>query len=386
MRTKILATQTATPWLERGTDGGREIEQIELESFPFTLGRNEACDYQIQSSRVSREHAEISRTAGGFSVRDCGSTNGTFVNGQKIQETRLCAGDLLAIADVEFTFRCPSEEVITKTVTQVMGGASGVETAGHAENDDVRELIYSVRRLHESLLHRAARNRFQAVIDLHDGQIVGYEAQQRPLAGASETTVATRTLQVVDCRLTERSHQMHRQLAAEQAAQASRGTLLFLPLQPAEVGADSLPATLARLQGLVGEKRIVAGIPDSAVVDIPFFRDFLARLRELNLEVAYDGFSGGAHQVKAQLEFAPNYLKLAPALARGVDRSSQRQQQIRALVQAAAEVGAELIATGVHSENEAQMCRELGCRFAQGDHYGRPQTIDWPMDGWGLSL
>jgi EAL domain-containing protein (putative c-di-GMP-specific phosphodiesterase class I) len=127
----------------------------------------------------------------------------------------------------------------------------------------------------------------------------------------------------------------------------------------------------------------VADIPDSAVVDIPFFRDFLGRLKELQIGVAYDGFAGSAHQLQAREALAPDYVKLAPALVRGVDKSTQRQEQVRALAAAAAATGAKLIAVGVHSENEARTCHDLGCRLAQGDHFGRPQTIDWPIEGFG---
>jgi EAL domain-containing protein (putative c-di-GMP-specific phosphodiesterase class I) len=42
----------------------------------------------------------------------------------------------------------------------------------------------------------------------------------------------------------------------------------------------------------------------------------------------------------------------------------------------------QLIAVGVHSENEARACREIGCRLAQGDHFGHAQTIDWPVEGF----
>jgi EAL domain-containing protein (putative c-di-GMP-specific phosphodiesterase class I) len=72
-------------------------------------------------------------------------------------------------------------------------------------------------------------------------------------------------------------------------------------------------------------------------------------------------------------------------LARGVDRSTQRQQQIQALVEASRDIGVQLIADGVHTENEAQMCASLGCKFGQGDHFGRAQTIDWPIEGFVAS-
>ena len=60
---------TAVAWLERDIPG-KEPERSELSRLPFTLGRNESCDYQIMSSRVSREHAEIVREGGVLIVRD----------------------------------------------------------------------------------------------------------------------------------------------------------------------------------------------------------------------------------------------------------------------------------------------------------------------------
>ena len=379
MRTKILPGATSTlPWLQRETPG-KEPELIELNDFPFTLGRNESCDFQILSSRVSREHAEIVRDGASFRLRDLKSTNGTFNNGQRIDEVRLNDGDLIVIADVEFVFHRGNDSAAArKTVTQVMEGGREQNTS---EEDAFRELIYAVRAHQETLLHRATRSRFQPIVDLADSRCVGYEAIHRAPRG-EEPTPAQRLLEATDCRLTERMSHLHRMVAAEHVAKMTEGTMLFVNLQPAEVGADSIPDSLRRLAQLAGGKQIVAEIPDSAVVDIPYFRDFRHKLRELGVGVAYDGFAGSPHQIKAQREFAPDYLKLAPVLARGVDRSTQRQQQIQALVEAAREIGVNLIADGVHTENEAQTCASIGCKYGQGDHFGKAQTIDWPVEGF----
>ena len=381
MRTNFLTANAATAlaWLERDIPG-KEPERIEIERYPFTLGRNESCDYQILSSRVSREHAEIVHEGAAFRVRDLKSTNGTFVNGERIEERRLADGDLVVIADVHFSFRSSRDEGVRKTVTQVMDRH---ESAGDREDDAAGDLIHTVRRLHETLLHRATRNRFQPVFDLSENRCVGYEALPRPqLPG--ETSPTRQVLDATDCRLTERMSQLHRLVAAEHVAKLPNAALLFVNLQPAEVGADRLPQALQRLALLAGGKKIVAEIPDSAVVDIPYFRDFRAKLRELGIGVAYDGFAGSPNQIKAQAEFAPDYLKLAPALIRGIDKSTQRQQQVKALVEAATELKVQLIAVGVHSENEARSTRDIGCRLAQGEHFGHPQTIDWPIEGFSL--
>jgi EAL domain-containing protein (putative c-di-GMP-specific phosphodiesterase class I) len=377
MRTKILLPETKqAPFLERVGGAG---EPIVLEKFPFTLGRNESCDYQVPSTRVSREHAAISKDGRHYRIKDLGSTNGTLVNGKKVAEALLSDGDLLTFADAEFCFRTPSSESARVTVTHVMDGGTS-STSDNDLNSEARaakEFIVAVRALQEGLLHRALRTRFQPVVELSTGQPIGYEAIRRVENYGGELPAGERVLQGVDCRLTERWHQLHRLLAAEQAAEAAGANYLFLSLQPAEVGADGLPETLAQLQGRLSGKKLIAEIPHSTVVDIPFFRDFLSRLRELNLGVCYAGFSSGHSQVRAHEQFAPDYLQLAPSLARGVDRSSQRQQQIKALVEAAVAAGSQIIVTGVHSENEAQTCRELGCQLAQGDHYGRPQTMQW---------
>ncbi|MDX1946972.1 MAG: EAL domain-containing protein [Pirellulaceae bacterium] len=378
MRTKPLpGAATPFPWLTRET-AGQPPQRIDLDDFPFVLGRNESCDFQVLSSRVSREHCEIVRDGAHFKLRDLGSTNGTFVNGQRIDEVRLRDGDLVVIADVEFCFGSSEEAQARRTVTQPMAAGDTGDANEPDEDHAGRDFVQAVRALHESLLSRAVRNRFQPIVELDGHRCVGYEAQFRPQS--TEPVPAQRLLAATDCRLTERMAQLHRLVAAEHVAKLPVGTLLFVNLQPAEVGADALPDSLLRLARLAGGRPIVAEIPDSAVVDIPYFRDFRDRLRSLGIAVAYDAFAGSPHQIAAQAAFAPDYLKLASVLVRGVDRSTQRQEQIRALVAAARESKIELIAGGVHTDSEAQTCRELGCRLGQGDHFGRAQTIDWPIE------
>ena len=382
MRTKPLAaTSTALPWLERYAPESSKPEIIEIGSVPFTIGRSEDCDYQIASSRVSRAHAEITKAAGAYLLRDLGSTNGTFVNGQKIDQVRLSEGDLVVIADVELTYRVSGGQAGHKTATQVMRQSDPAGGAEEGEEENVSlDLIQAVRGLQEAVLCRGVQNSYQLLVDLTTGQPAGYETLHRDPAASRLPQTAQRVLEATECRLTERIHQLHRLLAVEQSGRLAEGSLLFLPLTAAEVGADSLADSLIRLSRLAQGKQLVAQVPESAVVDIPYFRDFLTRLRQAQIGVAYDGFGGGQQQVGTQQELAPDYLKLAPALARGVDRSSPRQKQIREIIEAAAKTSTQVIATGVHTENEAQTCRELGCRLAQGDHYGRPQTISWPLE------
>ena len=68
------------------------------------LGRDSTCDIPLQVTAVSRRHAEISFTRGTFQVRDLGSTNGTLVDGQRVDEAPLEPNGELRIGDVIFKF------------------------------------------------------------------------------------------------------------------------------------------------------------------------------------------------------------------------------------------------------------------------------------------
>lgn len=73
-----------------------------LQEGPF--GRTGGIWPELASCRyVSGNHGRISKTAAGWQVEDCGSTNGTFVNGVRIQKQILKRGDILRIATLDFT-------------------------------------------------------------------------------------------------------------------------------------------------------------------------------------------------------------------------------------------------------------------------------------------
>jgi Protein of unknown function (DUF3662)/FHA domain len=70
----------------------------------MTLGRSRDCDIAIDDPSVSRRHAELHREDGGFTLVDLGSTNGTQVNGQKIDRVTLQSGDRITLGQTELRF------------------------------------------------------------------------------------------------------------------------------------------------------------------------------------------------------------------------------------------------------------------------------------------
>src|SRR5262245_40704911 len=88
------------PRLIRKTDQG-QVETIELRPGRNRLGRSHENDFPIEHPTVSASHCDISVTDGAVHVRDCGSTNGTFINGRLITESALNPGESLQLGGVE---------------------------------------------------------------------------------------------------------------------------------------------------------------------------------------------------------------------------------------------------------------------------------------------
>ena len=73
------------------------IKEIQLSDIVVTIGRKEDNDLVIDNLAVSNHHARISRHDGGFVVQDTGSTNGIFLNGEKVTHHALKYGDQIMI-------------------------------------------------------------------------------------------------------------------------------------------------------------------------------------------------------------------------------------------------------------------------------------------------
>jgi pSer/pThr/pTyr-binding forkhead associated (FHA) protein len=96
------ALQSVPPaYLERYPEAGGPAERVPLWKVPFTIGRSDTADHTVYSSKVSKEHAAIEVAGQRYVVRDLDSTNGTFVNDQRVQKAMLNTGDRLRIGRVE---------------------------------------------------------------------------------------------------------------------------------------------------------------------------------------------------------------------------------------------------------------------------------------------
>src|ERR1700722_18220699 len=101
----------------------------ERRNFPIVrdmtvVGRREDCDLRIPLGDVSRKHCRFIKEPEAFRVEDLGSSNGTFHNGQRVQEATLGAGDTVQIGPVTFLVQIdgkPADEELQPAVSASTG-------------------------------------------------------------------------------------------------------------------------------------------------------------------------------------------------------------------------------------------------------------------------
>lgn len=98
---EALPTGSALLVVKRGPNAG---SRFLLDSELTTAGRHPESDIFLDDVTVSRRHAEFYRRGEGFTVRDVGSLNGTYVNRERIEEVSLAGGDEVQIGKFRLVF------------------------------------------------------------------------------------------------------------------------------------------------------------------------------------------------------------------------------------------------------------------------------------------
>jgi hypothetical protein len=87
--------------------GGKEFVLV---SDRTTIGRSQVCDIQIDEPSLSSEHARLVRSEDGWRVINLLSTNGVFVNDEKVFSHRLNDGDVIRLGRISLKFRDPNSK------------------------------------------------------------------------------------------------------------------------------------------------------------------------------------------------------------------------------------------------------------------------------------
>jgi EAL domain-containing protein (putative c-di-GMP-specific phosphodiesterase class I) len=336
-----------------------------LEHFPFQIGRKKTADYVIISSQVSKEHAEVCRVGDAYLIRDVGSTNGTYVNGQRVTEAVLVHGDIIHVAHKEFRFGYGQAEAPVD---------SEVRNTAAADGGLPPSIMRGTWLLREMLTGHRVRIVFQPIICLATQKVAAYEA----LGRGAHDQLSPNPCDLFDlaerCQLAGRLSRLFRMMAVQEAFRLPAEAHVFFNLHPSELEDAAFISSLGETRSLLrGGQRMVLEIHEDVVADTKSLSGLRRQLRELDIGLAFDDFGAGQTRLTELAEVPPDFIKLDLKLIRGLDQARARQELVQAIIQVGTSLGVQIIAEGVETREEAEVCRRLGCQYAQGFLFGRPQ-------------
>ena len=126
--------------------GPRSGQVVALGGLAVTIGRRSDNDVIVDDPSVSRRHTLIMDTAGGYVVRDLNSTNGTFVNRERLgdDEYTLKSGDLIRVGGSEITLLFKQDAPMTVRLTvpdPPDPSGAGVETKSGSVDGKAADLM-----------------------------------------------------------------------------------------------------------------------------------------------------------------------------------------------------------------------------------------------------
>lgn len=101
-----------------------------LQGAKLSIGRSETASLQVDGKGVSRYHAELYRQGPIYAIRDLGSTNGTWLNGRRVEHTPVEPGSVLRIGEWVGVFaQGPAEDAtaFSEVAPDLLGGAAMAE-------------------------------------------------------------------------------------------------------------------------------------------------------------------------------------------------------------------------------------------------------------------
>jgi len=354
-----------TYYLESRIAGSAIPQRIVLDTLPITIGRSADCAVIINDSSLSRVHARIEIHANRLILCDLDSTNGCFVNHQRIvSNTELQLGDIVHFAGIEYCLNAEDNK---------------------AEDDDRTRIYMQTLPKHfalkskefAELLDQQLVTTFQQIITLQNGDIYGYELLGRgkhPSLGVSpfELFKIAESLnkQIELSVLFRRRGFMQAELAGIQKP-------LFFNSHPEEChNPDQLLCELGELRKLHPTLQLIFEVHEAAVTDLDAMIAIRNGLNALNIGLAYDDFGSGQARLRELTEAPPDIVKFDISLVRGIGNSdSARYKLLASLNKLVQDMGIATLAEGVETKDDAIACQNIGVNYFQGYYYGRPTAI-----------
>jgi diguanylate cyclase (GGDEF)-like protein len=233
-------------------------------------------------------------------------------------------------------------------------------------------------RLHEIIDQRLLSALFQPIIDMHSGDIIGYEGLIR---GPSNSPLHSPLKLFKVARLHNLSVEVEhlcRHIVMEQFAKADLPGSLFLNVSPGALVQPEarLGETLRYLQEIgINPRRIIIELTENEpTYDYEVLRKAAMHYREMGFQIAIDDLGEGFSSLRLWSELRPEYVKIDMHFIQGINLDPMKLQFVRSIQLIAQQTGCIVIAEGIETQAELLTIRDLGIACGQGYHIARPNA------------
>jgi EAL domain-containing protein (putative c-di-GMP-specific phosphodiesterase class I) len=364
-------------WFLEGATTGSNSLLIAIDTWPFHIGREAHCELPVAAKDISRRHARIDHcTDGGLQVTDLGSTNGTFVNRERLDKNahvRLKDGDILHFGTSEFRLKSQPQRA-----NPPGPNAQDMNHTVMFDRDRVLPERFAIqeREFLDMLQYKLLTVALQPIVAFDSRHIMAYEVLGRGNHPAlSQAPIRLLGLAALLGKEVELS-QAFRLAAAHAVAKMSGPVRLFMNIHPLEMFTEELYANLLLIRSMAPNMELVIEVHETAVAEVDKMKTMAQRLKQMGIEFAYDDFGAGQSRLNELAEVPPHVVKFDMSLIRDIDTATPKKQHMVAqLVQLVGSIGAVALAEGVETEAEAAFCHSIGFQLCQGYLTGKPALV-----------
>lgn len=217
---------------------------------------------------------------------------------------------------------------------------------------------------------------FQPIVSLKQKAVMGFEALARPHAIGvtkmfAEARQAGRLLEL-DRRCRAQAMEAFQNIPFPPRLQRP---LLFLNFETSLIdeGVEGSGALLdATWAAGLEPCDIVIELNETKAYDLEMLKRFVERHRQLGFLIALDDMGSGHSNLPRISELRPHIIKLDRSLVHGVDHNFFKQETMKSLVLLGKTIGSLVLAEGVETQAELDICAALGAELFQGFHFARP--------------
>ena len=212
---------------------------------------------------------------------------------------------------------------------------------------------------------------YQPIVHWATGVAVGYEA----LVRSHEPSIADPGALFGAAARLDRTLDLCRAIRAGIAADlpaAPKDVRIFVNLHSAELDDDAFFAASEPLRPFAD--RVVLEIAErDSLHRVTSLTSRLDRLRDAGFRIAVDDLGAGYAGLGLFAQLKPSVVKLDICLVREIDKDPVKQKIVEAMAIVCRDMGVEIVAEGVETEEERQTLGRLGCHLHQGFAYGVPR-------------